>query len=73
MVEVGVDDDVHGQIDGQLAVLLPQFFGPDEVERYDVEDFVLDGALHLFRRQGQEEHGVEIEVIPRPLEVGPRR
>lgn len=32
VIEVGIDDDVHGQIDSQFAVLLPQFFGPDEVE-----------------------------------------
>ena len=73
VIEVGIDDDVHGQIDSQFAVLLPQFFGPDEVERYDVENFVFDRALHLFWRQGQEEHRVEIEVVSRPFEVGPRR
>lgn len=73
VVEIGVDDDVHGQVDGHFAVLLPQFFGPDEVEGDDVEDFMLNRALHLFRRQGQEEHGIEIEVVPRPLEVGPCR
>ena len=26
VVEIGVDDDVHGQVDGHFAVLLPQFF-----------------------------------------------
>ena len=48
-------------------------FTTDEVEGDDVEDFMLNRALHLFRRQGQEQHGVEIEVVPRSLEVGPCR
>lgn len=69
MVEVGVDDDVHGQVDGHLAVLAAQVFGPQEMEGDDVQDFVFDRAFHLLRREGQEEHGVEIDVIARALEV----
>lgn len=65
MVQVGIDDDVHGQVDGLLAVAALQLFGPDEVHGDDVQDLVLDGRFHLLRRQGEEDEGVEIEDIPR--------
>ena len=68
MVQVGIDDDVHGQVDGLLAVAALQLFGPDEVHGDDVQDLVLDGRFHLLRRQGEEDEGVEIEDIPRAFE-----
>ena len=73
VVEIGVDDDIHGQVDGHLAVLAAQVLGSQEMEGDDVQDFVFDRAFHLLRREGQEEHGVEVEVIARALEVNARR
>ena len=68
MVQIGIDDDVHGQVNGLLAVAALQLFGPDEVHGDDVQDLVLDGRFHLLRRQGEEDEGVEIEDIPRAFE-----
>ena len=61
MVEVGVDDDVHGQGDGLLAVVFSQFLGSDKVQGDDMKDFMLDGAFHLLRRQGQEQERIEMD------------
>ena len=69
MVEVGIDDDIHGQGNGLFAVVFSQFLGSDEVQGDDVKDFMLDGAFHLFRRQSQEQEGIEVDLIAGAFKV----
>lgn len=41
-VEVRIDDGIHGQIEGQLAVRATKVTGTQEMAEHDVQDFVTD-------------------------------
>ena len=49
-VEVRIDDGIHGQIEGQLAVRAAKVTGTQEMAEHDVQDFVTDRTEHLLRR-----------------------
>ena len=62
-VHVRIDNGIHGQVQGQLAIMLPQIAGTQEMLEYDVQNFVFDGADHLLRRLFQKKEGVKVQYI----------
>ena len=67
--QVSVDGDIHGQVQGQLAVMILKVFGTLQVLEDDVQDFMADAVSHLVNRQGKEDEGIEIHDILCSLEI----
>lgn len=65
--QIGVDDDIHGQVQGQLAIMVLQVFGTLQVLEDDVQDFMADAVSHLVNRQGRKMKGLKYMTYFAPL------
>ena len=73
MVEIRIDDHIHGEIQGETAVISLELTSPQEVEGDDVQDFMLHRAFHLFRGEREEHIGIEIHDVLGVFEIDPCR